>query len=167
MMTVEYSGLSRTSPAIESSRFSDICILAARLLIGSIFVQSGWSKLLNYGDSVNSLVYRGVPEFFAYLAPAVEFFSGVAVILGLFTVPAAAFMLLFTIAASLVVHRFWEYTDPGQYRMQSTNFWKNISMMGGMILLFVTSGGRFSLDALFFGWQAADRARFRPERLQS
>jgi putative oxidoreductase len=166
-MTVGYSGLSRTSPAIGSSRFSDICILAARLLIGSIFVQSGWSKLLNYGDSVNSLVHRGVPEFFAYLAPAVEFFSGVAVILGLFTVPAAAFMLLFTIAASLVAHRFWEYTDPGQYRMQSTNFWKNISMMGGMILLFVTSGGRFSLDALFFGWQAADRARFRPERLQS
>jgi hypothetical protein len=31
----------------------------SRLLIGAIFVQSGWSKLLAYGDSANSLVYRG------------------------------------------------------------------------------------------------------------
>jgi putative oxidoreductase len=150
IMSLQHSALSRTSPAIGSRAFSDLWILVARVLIGLIFVQSGWSKLMTYSGSVTSLVQRGVPEFFAYLAPPVEFFSGVAVVLGLFTAPAAAFMVLFTIAATLVAHRFWEYADPGQYRIQSTNFWKNVSMIGGMLLLFVTSGGRFSLDALLF-----------------
>jgi uncharacterized membrane protein YphA (DoxX/SURF4 family) len=32
--------------------------------------------------------------------------------------------------------------------MQLTQFWKNVSMMGGQMLLFVTAGGRFSADAL-------------------
>jgi putative oxidoreductase len=115
------------------------------------FLQSGWSKLLNYSDSVSGLIHRGVPDVLAYLAPPVEFFSGLAIILGLFTFPAAILMLLFTIAATLIAHRFWEYADPAQYRMQSTNFWKNISMMGGMVLLLVTSVGHFSADALLFG----------------
>ena len=57
-------------------------------------------------------------------------------------------MFVFTIAATLTSHRFWQMTDPAQYRAQSTNFWKNISMMGGMLLLSVTAGGRLSIDAL-------------------
>lgn len=150
-MAIPYPDLVRRSESLSYGAVGDFCILAARILIGITFVQSGWPKLLSYGDTVNGLVHRGVPDFFAYLAPAVEFFGGLAVMFGLVTSYAALLMLLFTIAATITAHRFWEYADPAQYRAQSINFWKNISMMGGMVLLFVTAGGRFSLDAWIFG----------------
>jgi putative oxidoreductase len=129
---------------------ADFIILVARIMIGLIFVLSGWPKLLHFQATVVGLTQRGIPEFLAYLGPPVEFFGGLALLLGIATPYAAILILLFTIIATLTSHRFWEYTDPTQYRAQSSNFWKNVSMMGGMLLLCVTSGGRYSLDRMLF-----------------
>ena len=41
---------------------------------------------------------------------------------------------------------YWTFTDPAQRMMQMTHFWKNMSIKGGLILLFVTGGGKLSLD---------------------
>jgi putative oxidoreductase len=128
---------------------ADGIILIARIMIGLIFVMSGWSKLMNFSVAEAGIAQRGVPQVLAYLAPPVEFFGGLAVVLGLFTEAAAVLMVLFTIIATLTSHRYWQYADPAQYRAQSTNFWKNVTMMGGMLLLVVTAGGRWSIDALF------------------
>ena len=119
-------------------------------MIGLIFVLGGWPKLLHFQATVARLTERGIPEFLAYLAPPVEFLGGLALVLGFLTPYAAILVLLFTIVATATSHRFWEFTDPAQYRAQNTNFWKNISMMGGILLLWVTAGGRYSLDRVFF-----------------
>jgi putative oxidoreductase len=127
---------------------ADFCILLARIFIGLIFIQSGWSKLSSWDANVSSLVGRGVPYLFAYLAAPTESICGVGVIFGIATGYAALLMLIFTIVATGISHRYWQYADPAQFRNQSANFWKNVSMMGGMVLLFVTGGGRFSIDGL-------------------
>ena len=130
---------------------ADAIILVARIMIGLIFVMSGWSKLMNFGGAVAGIAKRGVPEALAYLAPPVEFFGGLAIVLGLFTEAAAILMVVFTLIATATSHRYWQYADPAQYRAQNTNFWKNVTMMGGMLLLFVTAGGRWSIDSLVRG----------------
>jgi uncharacterized membrane protein YphA (DoxX/SURF4 family) len=107
-------------------------------------------KLLHFQATVAGLTQRGIPEVLAYLGPPVEFFGGLALVLGFLTPYAAILILLFTIIATGTSHRFWEFTDAAQYRTQNTNFWKNISMMGGMLLLWVTEGGRYSLDRVLF-----------------
>lgn len=128
---------------------ADVVILAARIMIGLIYVMSGWPKLMNYKGAVASIAQRGVPEAIAYLGPPVEFFGGLAIMLGLFTEAAALLMVAFTIIATVTSHRYWEFSDPAQYRAQNTNFYKNVTMIGGILLLFVTAGGRYSVDALF------------------
>ena len=142
----------RTSSAAASramdGALGDFVILVGRVMIGLIFVLSGWPKLLHYQATVAGLTHRGIPEYLAYLGPPVEFFGGLAIVVGFATPYAALLMLLFTIVATASSHRFWEFSDPAQYRAQNTNFWKNVSMMGGMLLLFVTAGGRYSLDRL-------------------
>jgi putative oxidoreductase len=143
--------LPRSAAAAQSrteATFADLVVLVARVMIGLIFVMSGWSKLMNFGTAVAGIAKRGVPEALAYLAPPVEFFGGLAIVLGLFTEAAAILMVVFTIIATATSHRYWEYADAAQYRAQNTNFWKNVTMMGGMLLLFVTGGGRWSIDAL-------------------
>ena len=146
-MVNQTRALERSLQSGNEGALSNFCLLFARILIGLIFLQSGWSKLLNYDANVHSLIGRGVPEIFAYLAAPVEFICGAGVILGVATGYSALLMFVFTIVATGISHRYWQYTDPARLRIQSTNFWKNVSMMGGMLLLFVTGGGRFSVDA--------------------
>ena len=126
----------------------DFLMLAGRILIGWIFVQSGWRKLMDIPAFVATMPRRGLPGFMGYVAPPVEYFGGLAVLFGCATRYAALLMLLFTIIASFSSHRYWDFTDPAQRSAQHTQFWKNVSMMGGMVLLFVTGGGRLSLDFL-------------------
>ena len=128
--------------------WQDFLILCGRILLGWIFVQGGWGKLMDVPAFAKSSL-AGVPyaNVLGYIAAPLEFIGGVCILLGLATRYAALAILVFTIAASLTSHRYWEFTG-AQYRAQSTQFWKNVSMMGGLVLLFVTAGGRFSLDAL-------------------
>jgi uncharacterized membrane protein YphA (DoxX/SURF4 family) len=56
-------------------------------------------------------------------------------------------MLLFLIIATFSSHRYWN-SPPAQVANQNSHFWKNISMMGGNILLFMTGSGRFGLDRM-------------------
>ena len=129
---------------------ADVTILAARVLIALLFIMSGFEKLTAYQAAAGHLEGMGVPAVFAYLAPPVEFFCGVAVLLGVLTQAVAALMFVFTVVATLIAHRYWQYADPAQHLAQYINFWKNVSMLGGMLLLIVTGGGRFSIDALIW-----------------
>ena len=139
-----------SASGIAEGTAADFIILVARVMIGLIFVLSGWPKLLHFQATVANLTQRGVPEFLAYFAPPVEFFGGLALLLGFMTPYAALLMFVFTIIATAISHRFWEFTDPAQYRAQSSNFWKNICMMGGILLLWVTAGGRYAIDRVLF-----------------
>lgn len=147
-MTTYQTGKSMT--LVRDGAAADFGILVARVMIGWIFVMSGWPKLMHFQTTVTSLTQRGIPEVLAYFAPPVEFFGGLALLLGFVTPYAAVLMLAFTVIATLTSHRFWEFADPAQYRAQSSNFWKNVGIMGGIVLLCVTAGGRYSLDRILF-----------------
>ena len=56
-------------------------------------------------------------------------------------------MLFFMIVASFSSHAYWSVPD-AQRGNQTAHFWKNISMMGGLVLLFITGAGRYSVDAV-------------------
>jgi putative oxidoreductase len=91
------------------------------------------------------MIANGVPAPLAYLGPFVEFLGGLALIIGFATRYAALALFLFTIVATYIAHRYWIY--PAEQRAaQSTNFWKNITIMGGLLALFVAGPGRLSLD---------------------
>ncbi|MPZ38613.1 MAG: DoxX family membrane protein [Rhizobiales bacterium] len=123
----------------------DFLILCGRVMLGWIFVESGWGKLMNLPAFAKGLA--PVPSVLGYIAAPVEFVGGVCILLGLATRYAALAILAFTIVATLMRHRYWEFTG-AQYRAQSGQFWKNVSIMGGQLLLLVTAGGRYSIDAL-------------------
>ena len=126
----------------------DFLLLAGRIMIGWIYVESGWRKLMDIPAFVATMPRRGLPSVMGYIAPPVEFLGGLAVLFGFATRYTAVLMLLFTIIATFSSHRYWDFTDRAQRAQQHTQFWKNVSMMGGIVLLFVTAAGRFSIDCL-------------------
>lgn len=127
----------------------DGLIVVGRVLAGFIFVQGGWGKLMDLPAFQAMLAKAGIPfpELLGSMAAPVEFGAGVCLLLGLATRYAALALLAFTVAASFTSHRFWEFGGD-QYRQQGGQFWKNAAMIGGQIALFVTGGGRFSIDRL-------------------
>jgi putative oxidoreductase len=127
---------------------SDIVLLIARIMVGWIFLRSGYGKLFTVDTVAASLPPRGIPAFMAYVSVPAEFFGGLALILGFATRYASIVLVIFTLVATFSSHRYWEFTDAAARRVQDGNFWKNISMLGGICLLFVTGAGRLSLDYL-------------------
>ena len=83
-----------------------------------------------------------------YVALAVILFViGAALILGVGTRYAALLCALFVIVATALAHRYWEY-PAAQVVAQYNNFLKNLALLGGALLVFVTGPGRFSIDRM-------------------
>jgi putative oxidoreductase len=129
---------------------SDGVILAARLLLATLFLIFGWRKLRDYSGTVSQLVQLGapLPALGAAIAIFMELPVAFAVLVGAFTRASALLMFLYTLAAALIGHRYWTLT--GADRVDSMDaFFKNISIMGGFLLLYVTGAGKCSIDALY------------------
>jgi putative oxidoreductase len=132
-----------------AAAWHDIVWLFGRILIGGIFVQSGFQKLLGLDTFAAGLARNGIPDAFAQvLAPVgatIEFVGGLAIVLGLMTRYAAVLMILFVIVATLISHRFWPLAG-AERRTQAVQFAKNAAIIGGFLYVLATGAGRVSLD---------------------
>ena len=128
-------------------RCHDVLLLVARLALSAIFIPSGFNKLLHLETFERSLAARGVPGgmAIAILAAVIEFFCGIAVALGFRLRVSALLLLVFTLTATFVSHRFWEFED-GNRTMQYVQFMKNLAIAGGFLALSVVGAGRYRLD---------------------
>ena len=131
--------------------WQNFLLLAGRVLMGWIFVESGLRKLLGMDGFITSLTNRRVPQasVLGWIGAAVEFFGGLAILLGAWTRCAALALIVFVIVATLIGHRYWDIAEPAARRMQQSHFWKNVTILGGFVVMLVTGGGRFSVD----GWR--------------
>jgi len=129
---------------------SDLVLLIARILLGLIFFLSGYGKLTHIDGFSGSLASRGVPMtgVLGPLGAVVEFFGGLAIILGVEVCWASALMILFVIVATLISHRFWELEGAAR-QAQNTQFMKNLTIIGGFFALMAAGGGRIALERLW------------------
>lgn len=148
MSTLYNSPASKFSLDSVGQNTSDVWILLGRIALGSIFVVSGFGKLTHVGGFEASLALKGVPLpwLAASVGAPVEFFGGLAIVLGMAGRYAALLMLAFTVVATLISHRFWEYSDAAARQTQLSNFSKNIAIMGGFLAIIAHGTGRFALD---------------------
>jgi putative oxidoreductase len=70
-----------------------------------------------------------------------------AVAVGVFTRPSAALLALYALGTALIGHRYWTVKGAG-YVDSLEGFYKDLSIMGGFLLLFIIGAGKYSIDAL-------------------
>jgi uncharacterized membrane protein YphA (DoxX/SURF4 family) len=119
---------------------SQIQTLSARVLLALIFVLSGLSKIAAPDMTQGYMKAMGVPSALFYPTVAFEIGAGLLVILGFKTRIVAILLAAFCVVSALVFH-----ADFGD-QMQTINFLKNLSMVGGFLLLAQVGAGRISLD---------------------
>jgi len=128
--------------------WQNFLLLVGRVMMGWLFVDASWRKLMGLDAFIASLATRRVPYATAmgYLGAAVEFCGGVAILLGAWTRCAALMMIVFVIVATAISHRYWEFADAAARRMQQGQFMKNLAIIGGLLAVVVAGAGRFSVD---------------------
>jgi putative oxidoreductase len=128
---------------------NDVVILAARIFLATLFLIFGWRKARDWSGTLSQMVDDGVPApvLAAAMAIFMELPVAFAVAVGAFMRLSAVLMVFYTLGTSLFEHRYWTVTGPDRIdRMEG--FYKNLSIMGGFLLLSVTGAGRYSVDAL-------------------
>lgn len=122
---------------------TDILLLVGRVLIACVFLLTVWggSPTVAYLTSINFVN----PGIMSPLANIVEWVIVISLVLGLGTRYGALLALAFVVVATVSAHRWWGYPQAGQL-VQYIFLTKNLAIAGGLIALFVTGGGRFSVD---------------------
>jgi putative oxidoreductase len=128
---------------------NDELILAARLLLATLFLIFGWRKLRDFSGTASQMAQLGVPTpvLAAGVATFMELPVAFSVAVGAFTRPSALLMFLYTLGTALIGHRYWTMIGAA-YVDGMDSFYKNLSIMGGFLLLYVTGPGKYSIDAL-------------------
>jgi putative oxidoreductase len=122
-------------------------VLLGRLFFALIFLMAGPNHFAS--QTIAYAASQGVP-----LASIAVPFSGVIAILGGLSILlgyrariGAWLIALFLVAVTPMMHNFWTVPDPMMHQMQMIMFMKNLSMLGGALLISQFGSGPWSLDS--------------------
>ena len=138
-----------TQPDVRAAAgVNDAFLLAGRVLIALIFVSSGIEKFIDLSGTAASIASKNLPmpAVLAVATAAVELGGGVLVILGWQTRLSALALALFTAIAAYFFHDFWHYPPGAEHTNNMIHFMKNISIIGGFLMLAGAGAGRYSID---------------------
>jgi len=121
--------------------------LAGRILLAAIFVISGFGKIAGFEGITGYIASKGLPmpQVLAALTIALELGGGLLLVIGYKVRIVAILFFLWLIPTTIIFHKFWGI-DAAQVQNQMNNFLKNVSIMGGMLLLTAFGPGAYSVD---------------------
>lgn len=130
-----------------SPAYSASLMLIGRILIAALFVVFGYLKLTNFGGTVGYFTKWGfpVPQVTAVVSIIFELGFGVLLAVGWKTRWWAWALAIYTVIAAAVAHRYWTY-EAAQVFGQMSFFYKNLAIVGGLLLLAAVGPGRYSVD---------------------
>ena len=138
---------------MEGSR--NLTALAGRFLLALIFVLSGFGKITNMSGAAGYMAHAGLPHALIYPAMfasiAVELGLGLLIMIGFKARWAALIIFLWFIPVTIMFH-FLPYREAAAHgnamsaMAQQINFMKNLSIMGGLLLLASFGSGAWSVD---------------------
>ncbi|MGP1629419.1 MAG: DoxX family protein [Giesbergeria sp.] len=131
-----------------NDKYASYLSLLGRILLAYMFITAGLGKLMHLDGTAGYIASSGLPApmVLAVLAGLLEFFGGLALVIGFKVRWVGLAMALFTLAASLAFHAYWSVPEAQQDVMKLL-FLKNISVTGGMLLISALGAGPLSLDA--------------------
>ncbi len=122
-------------------RLTSAGLLVSRILLSWIFLYSGARKVFAFQQTEAFMTGAGMhmAALFLVLAILFEIGGGLSVLLGYYPRLGALALILFLIPTTLVFHR--DFAVAGQ----STQFIKNVAIIGGLFAILAAGGGEYSL----------------------
>lgn len=129
------------------TNLQNTAMLAGRILLGLIFVISGFGKIGGYAGTAAYMAGHGMPlvPVLLPLTILVELGGGLLLMAGWQTRWVALLFVLFLIPVTAIFHNP-AGLPPDQAQQQMINLLKNLAIMGGMLQVFASGAGAWSLD---------------------
>lgn len=124
-----------------------VLLLIARILLVVLFIVSGFPKILDFNSTVQYMASLQTPMPWAatLIAIVIEILVSILIVIGFYTRPLALIFAFYTLGTAIIGHAYWTMTGD-QVAPNMINFYKNISIIGGFILLAIVGPGSISLD---------------------
>ena len=128
--------------------FKTPLVIVGRVLLALMFIYAGFGKLTNLEGTAGYIASGGLPmaSVLAVVVGLLELFGGLAIAIGFQARWAALALGLFTLAASVLFHKFWA-VPAYQAFVQQLMFMKNLSVAGGLFIVAALGAGPVSVDA--------------------
>jgi putative oxidoreductase len=128
-----------------SPRQLNLGLAVLRIAVATVFIKHGYQKLFVFGFAgvIGAFTHMGVPlpGVFGPLIGVLEFFGGIALLVGFLTRVVAAGFVLDMLGAILLVKLKGGFSG---YELE-------FLLCASSLALFLAGGGRFSVDALLAG----------------
>ncbi len=121
-------------------------VLLGRILFSLIFANTIIGhfspQLVGYAAS------QGVPapSFLVPFSGIIAFIGALSIMFGYKARLGAWLIVIFLVPVSFWMHDFWNMSDPTQAQMNTIMFMKNMSMLGGALLITYFGAGPLSID---------------------
>jgi putative oxidoreductase len=128
--------------------FENACLLSGRTLMGLYFILPAITKITGFENMSAYMAAHNVPmvPVLLVMTIVIQLSAGSALILG-FKGKWAAFLLAgLVLVISLFMHNFWDYADGTERAHELQNFFKNMGIVAGLLVMAALGTGRFSLD---------------------
>lgn len=120
--------------------------LLGRILFSMIFLDSGFKHFSS--GTINYAVSAGVPmaSFAVPLAGIIAIAGALSILLGYKAKWGGWLIVFFLVPVTFMMHAYWNIQDPMQHQIQMIMFMKNMSMLGGALMIAYFGSGPISLD---------------------
>jgi putative oxidoreductase len=119
----------------------------ARVLIAALFLVFGFTYIRSFSLVAADFTRMGMPlpQVATGLAIAIQIGAGMLLAIGWKARGAAWVLAAYVLVATLVAHRFWEF-DPAYAANQMAHFFKNLALIGALLIIATTRSGNLSVD---------------------
>ena len=123
--------------------FQSYVSLIARIFLSAIFIKSGISKLISPAATHAYMASKGLPLTWVLLIATIFVLiaGGLSILLGYKSKIGAFLLIGFLIPATLIFH--------GSFPEEEIAFFKNLGLMGGLLMIIAFGSGKFSLESYF------------------
>lgn len=119
----------------------DWILLVVRLLIGLLFIMTAIAKFSDIAGTASyiSTTWLPAPTFMAWASAIIELLGGLMLILGIHAGGGAVILAVYLVVVTFTFH--FKLGD----QAQMTHFFKNLAIIGGLLGVYSSGGGKFTL----------------------
>jgi putative oxidoreductase len=123
-------------------------LLIGRALLGIYFILPGLQKIGDFDVMTQYMAKHNVPmiDVLLPLTIVLQILLGILIIVGFKTKLSAFLLAGMTLLISIYMHNFWDLPEGSNVMHETQNFFKNMGIMAGLLVLSARGAGQLSVD---------------------
>ena len=128
---------------------NNLTLLSGRFLMWVYFILPGISKIVDFEGTSGYMANHGVPlvSLLLVITIILQLALGLFMIVGFQTKLTAFLLAGMVLVISIFMHNFWSMEDGINKTHETQNFFKNMGIMAGLLMISSLGGGQLSIDS--------------------